>query len=105
MTFLVKNAVRVFYDFQSSKWERTTALVTGQVVLDPMWSCSSVKLHYWFDSDGRSTKGWDVIPALSYLEARNNAESFRHNLPVIIRVNPKDPQKTRFFEHDQKGPK
>ena len=101
-TFLFKSAVRVFYYFQSSKWERTTALVTGQIVQDPMWSCPSVKLHYRFDSNGRLTKSWDVIPALSMIEARNNAASFRHNLPVTIRVDPKDPQKTRFFEHDQK---
>ena len=102
LVFLVKSAVRAFHYFQSSKWEHTTAFVTGQVVQDPIWGYPSVKLHYRFDSNGHSTKGWDVIPALSLLEARNNAESFRHNLPVTIRVNPKNPQETHFFEHDQK---
>jgi hypothetical protein len=29
------------------------------------------------------------------------AESFSHNMPRIIRVNPKNPQETRFFEQDQ----
>jgi len=105
LTFLVKSAMRVFYYFQSTRWERTTAFVTGQVVLDPIWwGCPSVKLHYRFDSNGRSTKGWDVIPALSYLEARNYAESFRHNHPVTIRVNPKNPQDTYFFQRDHKRP-
>ena len=102
-TFLVKSAIRMFYYFQSTNWKRTTAFVTGQVVLDSIWGCPSVKLHYRFDSNGHPTKGWDVIPALSQPEARNYAESFSHNLPKIVRVNPKNPQETHFFERDQKG--
>jgi len=105
LTFLVKSAMRVFYYFQSTKWERTTGFVTGQVVLDPIWGCPSVKLHYRFNSNGHSTKSWDVIPALSIIEARNNAASFPHNHPVTIRVNPKNAQETHFFERDQKRPK
>jgi hypothetical protein len=96
--------MRAFYYFQSTKWERTIGFVKGQVVLDPIWGCPSVKLHYRFDSkNGHPTKGWDVIPALSLLEARNYAASFPHDHPVTIRVNPKNPQKTQFFERDQKG--
>jgi hypothetical protein len=103
LTYLFKGAMRMFYYFQSAKWERTTALVTGQVVLNPIWGCPSVKLHYRFVSNGRSTKGWDVIPALWRPEARDYAGSFRHNHPVTIRVNPKNSQETHFFERDQKG--
>jgi hypothetical protein len=103
LAFLIKSAVRAFRYFKSSTWERKAAVVTGKIVQDPIWwGYPSVKLHYRFDSNGLSTKGWDVIPALSLLEARNNAESFRHNLPVTIRVNPKNPQETHFFERDQK---
>lgn len=105
LTYPFKSAVRVFHYFQSSKWERTRALVTGGIVLDPFLGCPSVKLHYKFDSNGRSTKSWDVIPFTHRLPARAYAESFPHNHPVTIRVNPKNPQKTRFFEHDQKRPK
>jgi hypothetical protein len=102
LTFSVKIAVRVFYYLQSARWEHTTAFVTGQVVLDPIWGCPSVKLHYRFDSNGHPTKGSDVIPALSRPEGRNYAESFPHNHPVTIRVDPKNPQETHFFERDQK---
>jgi len=103
LMYLIKSAVRAFLYFISSNWERTRALVTGHIVLDPFLGCPSVKLHYKFDSNGGSIKGWDVIPALSPLPAKSYAENFLHNHPVTIRVNPKNPQNTRFFELDQKG--
>jgi hypothetical protein len=78
-------------------------LGTGHIVLDPFLGCPSVKLHYKFDSNGRSIKGWDVIPALSLLPAKSYAENFPHNHPGTIRVNLQNPQNTRFFELDQKG--
>ena len=99
-----KSALRVFRYFESSKWERVNALVTGHIVHDPIWwGCPTVKLHYSFYAAGRTTKGWDVIPFLWLPEARTYAESFPHNLPRIIRVNPKNPQETQYFERDQTG--
>jgi len=98
-----KNAVRVFRYFESSKWERVKASVTGQIVQDPIWwGCPTVKLHYRFYTEGHSIKGWDVIPFLWLPDARTYAESFSRNLPRIIRVNPKNAQETHFFERDQK---
>jgi hypothetical protein len=97
-----KSTLRLFYYFESSKWERVKALVTGHLVNDPIWwGCPTVKLHYRFDSEGHPIKGWDVIPFLGLPQARTYAESFPHNLPRIIRVNPKNPQETHFFERDQ----
>lgn len=102
LTYSFKGALRVFHYFESSKWERAKALVTGHIVLDPIWwGCPSVKLHYKFDYDGSSTKGWDVIPFPGLPQAKTYAESFPHNLPRIIRVNPENPQETHFFERDQ----
>jgi len=103
LMYLVKSARRAFDCFISSNWERTRASVTDHNVLDPFIGCPSVKLHYKFDSNGRSIKGWDVIPFINLLPAKAYAESFPHNHPAAIRVNPKDPQKSRFFEQDQKG--
>jgi hypothetical protein len=54
LTYSFKSALRLLYYLESSKWDRATALITGQVVLYPIWGCSSVKLHYSFDSEG----GW-----------------------------------------------
>jgi hypothetical protein len=101
LTYSFKSALRVVHYFESSKWERTEAQVTSQVVLYPIWGCSSVKLHYRFDSKGRLIKGWDVIPFPALPQAKYYAESFSHNLPRIVRVNPKNPQETHFFERDQ----
>jgi hypothetical protein len=60
-----------------------------------------VKGDYKFDYDGRSIKGGDVIPLSGVPQAKTYAESFTHNMPRIIRVNPKNPHETRFFEQDQ----
>jgi hypothetical protein len=72
-------------------------------VLDPLFGCPSVKLFYKFDFEGHSTKGSDVIPFSDVLRAKAYAERFPHNLPRTVRVNPENPQETRFFEWDQKG--
>jgi hypothetical protein len=103
LTYSFKSLVRLFYYVTSSGWNRVTAFVTGQIVLDPAWGGASVKLHYKFESDGQWTKGWDTIPMLYPVDARDYSASFTHNMPRTIRVNPKNPRETRFFERDQKG--
>lgn len=103
LMFSLKSVLRVFYYFESIRWERTRALVTGQAVQKPIWGCPSVILHYKVDSAGGSAKGCDVHPFIGVLQAKAWAASFPHNFPVTIRVNPKKSQETRFFEWDQKG--
>jgi hypothetical protein len=101
--YLIKNAIRVFLYYRSSGWKRTIALVTGHAVFEPCFGCPSVKLFYKFDSEGHSTKSWDVIPFSGVLRAKAYVKSLPHNLPRTVRVNPENPQETRFFEWDQKG--
>jgi len=103
LTYLFKSSLRAFCYYKTSSWEQTTARVTGQIVLDPILGCPSVKLHYRFDSAGRSIKGGDEIPFPGVPQAKTYAESFPHNMPRMIRVNPRNPQETRFFERDQGG--
>jgi len=50
---------------------------------------------------GASKRSGYAIPFLGLWKAKGYAESFSHNMPRIIRVNPKNPQETRFFEQDQ----
>jgi hypothetical protein len=37
LTYLFKSALRVVHYFESYRWERTEALVTGHIVHDPIW--------------------------------------------------------------------
>ena len=46
VTYFLKSTVRAFLYVMSSGWERTTAIVTGQVILEPFLGCPSVKLCY-----------------------------------------------------------
>lgn len=101
LTFLFKITVRALHFFRSLKWERCTAMITGQIVQAPEWGCPSVKLFYRFNSNGFTIKGWDEIPFYSRNHASYYANSFSHNLPRIVRVNPRNPQESQFFEKDQ----
>jgi hypothetical protein len=101
LVYVFKCTIRVFYFFESLGWKRTVAKVTGRAVLNPGWGCSSVRLHYRFDSNGHSIKSQDEIPFCMLWHSKTYAESFTHNLPRTIRVKPKNPQNTRFFEWDQ----
>ena len=103
LMYLIKSAARAFYYFKSSDWERTGALVTGHSVSDPFFGAPDLKLFYKYDSSEGPAKGSDSIPFQSRPHAKYYAESFPHNLPRVIRVNPKNPQETHFFELDQKG--
>lgn len=104
LMYSFKSTLRLIYDFETSKWTRVNAVVTGHIVHDPIWwGCPTVKLHYKFNSEGRSIKGSDAIPFLGLLQAKTYAESFPHNLQRIIRVNPKNHEETHFFERDQDG--
>jgi hypothetical protein len=101
LTYSIKSLIRAFRRQQSVKWERTRALVTGAIVVNPLWGCSSVRLHYKYDLDGQSTKGSDIVPFLALWKAREYADSFPHNLPRVVRVDPNDTRNTRYFDIDQ----
>ncbi len=103
LMYSLRSALRVFYYVQSLTWERVRALVIGQGVQKPLWGCPYVILHYKLDSAGGPSKGSDVHPFIGEPQAKAWAESFPQDFPVTIRVNPKNPEETRFFEWDQKG--
>ena|ERR1035441_9882668 len=97
VTYFLKSTVRAFLYVMSSGWERTTAIVTGQVILEPFLGCPSVKLCYKFDLNGQVINSWNKVPLPTMYDARTYAASFSHNMPRIIRVNPKNPQETRII--------
>jgi len=101
LVYLFKSAIRVFHFFKSSGWDRCKASFTDWSTLDPGWGCASVKLHYEFISNGRSIKSSDEIPFQMRWHAKTYSESLSHGLHPIIRVNPKNPHETQFFEFDQ----
>ena len=97
-----RTVLRVFFYCESLTWERTEAFVTSQAVNEAYWY-PSVRLHYKFDHRGVLIKGCDIHPFMLVGYAKEWASTFPHNFPVTIRVNPKSPQRTRFFGIDRKG--
>src|SRR5712675_1254009 len=91
LMYLIKSAVPACYYSQSSSWERTTAHVTGHAVLDPFLGCPFLKLFYKFESNGHPIKGSDLIPFIGLYHAKYYGDSFPHNLPRTIRVDPMNP--------------
>jgi len=103
LTYSFKTLVRLFLYLTSLSWIRVAAFVTGQIAYEPLLGCSSVKLYYKFERNGKWIKGSDIIPQLTLPEAKEYAASFTHNSPRTIRVNPNNPEVTRYFERDQGG--
>jgi hypothetical protein len=101
VAYLIKCTIRVFYFFQSSGWERTKATLTDCSVIDPDLGCPSVAMQYEFLSNGQMIQGSEEIPFYMRWHAKTYRESLSRGLHPIIRVNPKNPQETRFFERDQ----
>jgi hypothetical protein len=98
----IRNVLRIFFYFESSNWDRVTALVTGCAIDESFWY-TAAHLHYKFEYLGSVMKGSDVHSFIGKYSAQDWAATFPHNFPVVIRVNPKNSQQTRFFEADQKG--
>jgi hypothetical protein len=99
--YLFKSMVRVFDFIRSCKWQRSRASFTEWEVVRPEWGCPSVKLHYEFVSKESSFTGSDEIPFYMAWLAKTYAESLSRELRALIRVNPKNPLQTHFFEMDQ----
>jgi hypothetical protein len=99
--YLFKSAIRVFHFVRSSNWKRTKASLTDWTAVDPGWGCPSVKLYYEFVAEERLNEGWDEVPFYMRWHAKTYMESLSQGLEPMIRVNPKNPQETQFFELDQ----
>jgi hypothetical protein len=101
ITFLIKITARAFLYLMSIRWKRTTAVISNQVILKPFSGCPSVKLCYRFGLNGRQIESWSKVPILTMYDAKIYADSFSHDPQRVIRVNPRDSERTLFFELDQ----
>lgn len=101
LAYVVRGVIRVFLYFSTGNWSRSMALILRARELGPGWGCTSVKLDYRFNLNGVEMEGSDIKPFLSGWHSSSHAKSFTHNVPRTIRVNPKNPQQTHFFEMDQ----
>lgn len=101
ITFFFRVMVRAFLYLTSIRWTRTTALLTGHTVIEPLWGCPSVKLSYRFDISGHAIEGCSKVPKLTTYFAKAYSGSFSPNMPKVIRIDPQNTGRTLFFEMDQ----
>jgi hypothetical protein len=102
LAYLFKITIRALRYFESLKWERSRAVLTDWSVINPVLGCPSVKLLYNF-GPADLTAGSEEVPFFMHWHAKTYAESLSRGLHPIVRVNPKNPRETRFFEMDQKS--
>ncbi len=102
LMYLYRASIRLFHFFQSRKWDRVGASLTDWTVVNPFWGGPSLKVYYEFMVNGHLITGRDEFSFLSPLQIRSYAKSLSRRLPSIIRVNPKNPHETRYFDRDQK---
>jgi hypothetical protein len=102
LVYLYKASIRLFHFFQSRKWDRVVASLTGWTVVRPFWGGPLLKVNYEFMVDGQLIIGQDEFSFFMPLQTMSYAKSLSRGLPSIIRVNPKNTHETRYFDHDQK---
>lgn len=101
ITFFLKITARAFLYLRTIRWKRTTAFVTDRTILKPFLGCPSVKVCYRFDLDGHKIESWSMVPILTMYDAKIYADSFSLNSPRVIRVKPKNSERTVLFNMDQ----
>ncbi len=101
LVFFFKVSIRILHYVESIRWVRCKASFTNWIVIDPGWGCPSVRVHYELIFNESPFSGLDEAPFLTHWRAKTYAQSLSRDLHPIIRLNPKNPQQTRFFELDQ----
>ena len=102
LMYFFRACIRLVRYFKSSKWDRTVASLTGWTVVRPFWGGPLLKVNYEFMADGHLITGQDEFSFAMPLQTKSYAKSLSRGLPSIIRVNPKNPNETRYFDRDQK---
>ncbi len=102
LMYIYRAGIRRFHFSQSRKWDRTVASLTGWTVVRPFWGGPLLKVNYEFMVDGHLITGQDEFSFFMPLQTMSYAKSLSRGLPSIIRVNPKNPHETRYFDRDQK---
>jgi hypothetical protein len=102
VVYLFRASIRLFRFFESRKWDRVVASLTDWTLVNPFWGGPSLKVRYEFVVRGRSIAGQDEFSFAMPLQTKSYAKSLSRGLPSLIRVNPKNPNETRYFDRDQK---
>src|ERR1700723_505260 len=96
LAYMFRSLVRTFHFVKSLRWSRVDGITLESTVLDPYLGCPSVKVRYQISTDA-SQEWWDEVPFYFIGSARIYAKELRHDMGVIIRVNPNNPRKAFFF--------
>lgn len=102
LVYFFRASIRLVRFFKSRQWDRVVASLTDWTLVDPWFGCRSLKVHYEFMVNGHLAKGSDEFTFVSQVGTKSYAESLSRGLPWIIRVNPKNPHETHYFDRDQK---
>lgn len=101
LVYFYRASIRLVGFFKSRKWDRVVASLTDWTVSEPGRACLSLKVRYEFMVNGHLVVGCDEFSFISAWHTSSYAQSLSRGLPSIIRVNPRNPHETRYFDHDQ----
>jgi hypothetical protein len=69
-------------------------------VRDPDMGCPSVRIRFRIDWNGRLMVARTEVPFLLEQSAKLYALRYSKDLPITVRINPKNPGKLLFFDSD-----
>lgn len=100
--FLWKQAVRICQGITSSKWDRKTAKIL-EVSASPATTpgCPVVKISYRFFIQEQAYECTSAVPFLFVGSAKQYAQALRSRDGVVVRVDPRNPERSLLFHGDQ----
>jgi len=98
---LFKFTVRTFLYWRTIRWRLMTASLTHHSIHEPFWGCPSLELSYKFEMNGQQIESSSKVPMMTMYYARKYAEVLSENMPLGVRVDPRNPKRTMYFDLDQ----
>jgi len=95
IAYLIKLILRSLRGWGSSSWQLVKCKIESSL-FDKSWAfnCPTVYITYAYDFEGQSYYGEDSKPFLNTSFAKERVERFRPGEMAMVKVNPRQPQKS-----------
>ena len=104
IAFLIKSTLRLRRAWGSGKWHRVEAKVNSSDLTGGwVWNCPTTEVTYTYKFSGQTYRATDSKPFLSENSAKAELELFKRGKHAVVRVNPRQPQRSVLKWADQQN--
>ncbi len=104
IAYVIKFVLRLRRAWGSGKWERVKArIISSELGGGYVWNCPTTEIAYTYKFAGQKYSAIDSNPYLIKSSAQVEAERFKPGDTAIVRVNPREPQRSVMKWVDQQN--